>query len=65
MRDETLDIEIVQARDLDGCPECNKNNLTIHRLNNSIGSVSKYSRYAWRCFCNNCKRTTVVVPHAK
>jgi uncharacterized protein with PIN domain len=62
MRDTILDAEIVEARELDGCPECGENLLTIYKIDRSIGSVSKYHGYLWRCYCPYCKKTTVLIP---
>lgn len=61
MRDEILDAEVVRAQDLDGCPECGENNLTIYKVDANIGSVSKYHGYSWRCYCQNCRKTTVLI----
>jgi len=62
MRDTILDAEIVEAKKVNGCPECGENVLTIHKIDHTIGSVSKYHGYIWRCYCQNCRKTTVVVP---
>lgn len=62
MRDEILNIEVLPATKVDGCPVCEENDLTFTLIECNIGSVSKYQGYLWRGHCKKCRKTTVLIP---